>query len=126
MSCTAPEQGRVHHIGTFSKLEDQMCAFTTDFDRARAGYSPDRLDALVWALTDLLIQPMNGWGFYELQRQRAEEAIGRYKPLPEDPDHIPWAPGSVEYAQAMGEREERQRKAEEARIAQQQAEAAAA
>ena len=102
-----------------------MCAFTSDFDRARAGYSPDRLDALVWALTDLLIQPMNGWGWYELQRQRAEEAIGRNKPPPEDPDHIPWAPGSVEYAQAMGEREERQRKAEEARIAQQQAAAAA-
>src|SRR5678815_2968846 len=69
---------------------------------------------------------MNGWGWYELQRQRSEEAIGRNKPPPEDPDHIPWAPGSVEYAQAMGEREERQRKAEEARIAQQQAEAAAA
>jgi len=92
----------------------------------RCRHSPDRLDALVWALTDLLIQPMNGWGWYELQRQRAEEAIGRNKPPPEDPDHIPWAPGSVEYAQAMGEREERQRKAEEARIAQQQAEAAAA
>jgi predicted phage terminase large subunit-like protein len=120
------EQGRVHHIGTFSKLEDQMCAFTSDFDRARAGYSPDRLDALVWALTDLMIQPMQGWGWYELQRQRAEEAIGRNKPPPEDPDHIPWAPGSVEYEQAMREREERQRKAEEARIAQQQAEAAAA
>ena len=49
------EQGRVHHIGTFSKLEDQMCAFTSDFDRARAGYSPDRLDALVWGLTELLV-----------------------------------------------------------------------
>lgn len=120
------EQGRVHHIGTFSKLEDQMCAFTSDFDRARAGYSPDRLDALVWALTDLMIQPMQGWGWYELQRQRAEEATAGNKPPPEDPDHIPWAPGCVEYEQAMREREERQRKAEEARIAQQQAEAAAA
>ena len=47
------EQGRVHHIGTFPQLEDHMCGFTTDFDRARAGYSPDRLDALVWALTAL-------------------------------------------------------------------------
>ena len=45
------EQGRVHHIGTFPQLEDQMCTFTTDFDRARAGYSPDRLDALVWGVT---------------------------------------------------------------------------
>ena len=33
-----------------------MCAFTSDFDRAAAGYSPDRLDALVWALTDLMVQ----------------------------------------------------------------------
>jgi predicted phage terminase large subunit-like protein len=50
------EQGRVHHIGTFSQLEDQMCAFTSDFDRSRAGYSPDRLDALVWALTELVLE----------------------------------------------------------------------
>jgi hypothetical protein len=43
---------------TSAELEDQMCAFTTDFDRARAGYSPDRVDALVWALTELLVEPM--------------------------------------------------------------------
>lgn len=47
------EQGRVHHVGAFAALEDQMCAFTADFDRVAAGYSPDRLDALVWALTEL-------------------------------------------------------------------------
>jgi phage terminase large subunit-like protein len=50
------EKGRVHHVGAFAVLEDQMCAFTTDFDRDTAGYSPDRLDALVWALTELMIQ----------------------------------------------------------------------
>lgn len=49
------EQGRVHHVGTFANLEDQMCAFTPDFDRKTAGYSPDRMDALVWALTELMI-----------------------------------------------------------------------
>src|SRR5690242_20692289 len=54
------EQGKVHHIGTFPQLEDQMCAFTTDFDRARAGYSPDRLDALVWGLTELLVECRSG------------------------------------------------------------------
>lgn len=48
------EQNRVSHVGTFSTLEDQLCAFTSDFDRNRAGYSPDRLDALVWALTELM------------------------------------------------------------------------
>jgi phage terminase large subunit-like protein len=51
------EQGRVHHVGTFATLEDQMCSFTSDFDRARAGFSPDRLDALVWALTELVLAP---------------------------------------------------------------------
>lgn len=43
------EQRKVHHVGGFDVLEDQMCAFTSDFDR----YSPDRVDALVWALTEL-------------------------------------------------------------------------
>jgi phage terminase large subunit-like protein len=45
----------VHHVGSFAKLEDQLCSFTSDFDRARAGYSPDRLDALVWGLSELLV-----------------------------------------------------------------------
>lgn len=48
-------QSRVHHAGVFKLLEDQMTDFTQDFDRTRAGYSPDRLDALVWALTELMI-----------------------------------------------------------------------
>lgn len=47
------EQGRVHHVGSFPELEDQMCAFTIDFDRKSQGYSPDRVDALVWALAEL-------------------------------------------------------------------------
>ena len=51
------EQGRVKHRGAFPALEDQMCAFASDFDRGRAGYSPDRVDALVWALTELMIAP---------------------------------------------------------------------
>lgn len=45
------EQGRVHHVGAFPQLEDQMCSFTRDIDR-KAG-SPDRVDALVWALSEL-------------------------------------------------------------------------
>jgi phage terminase large subunit-like protein len=44
-------QGRVTHAAAFPDLEDQMCAFgAEDF-----GDSPDRLDALVWALTDLML-----------------------------------------------------------------------
>ena len=37
----------------FFQLVDQLCAFTIDFDRDKAGYSPDRVDALVWAMTEL-------------------------------------------------------------------------
>jgi predicted phage terminase large subunit-like protein len=53
------EQGKVHIVGSFRILEDQLCAFTSDFDRNRAGYSPDRVDALVWALSELMISPQN-------------------------------------------------------------------
>lgn len=47
------EQGKVFHAGQFDELEAQMCSFTSDFDRKAQGYSPDRVDALVWALTEL-------------------------------------------------------------------------
>lgn len=53
-------QARVHHAGVFKTLEDQMTDFTPDFDRTKAGYSPDRLDALVWALTELMLAPRAG------------------------------------------------------------------
>lgn len=53
------EQGRVTHLGVFDALEDEMCQMT------RGGYlgagSPDRLDALVWALTDLVIARAAEW-----------------------------------------------------------------
>ena len=42
-------------VGTFDKLEDQMCAFGAD--GLAKGRSPDRLDALVWALTELMLKP---------------------------------------------------------------------
>lgn len=100
------EQGRVHHIGTFPQLEDQMCGFTSDFDRARAGYSPDRVDALVWALTELLVEPMKNSAFYEVMRQRVEEMRQQARP---EPAQREYAPGSVEWQlqqqqQSEGER----------------------
>jgi phage terminase large subunit-like protein len=45
------EQGRVRHVGAFPALEDEMCDF--GLDGLSAGRSPDRLDALVWAITAL-------------------------------------------------------------------------
>ena len=44
------ERGRVHHVGSLPKLEDQMLKFT---NVGTAGNSPDRVDALVWAVTEL-------------------------------------------------------------------------
>jgi hypothetical protein len=70
------EQGKCHHLGVFAALEDQMCAFTPDIDRAAAG-SPDRVDALVWAISELMIMPMRSAGIYELYRQMAEEQTTR-------------------------------------------------
>ena len=49
------EQGRVRHVGAFAKLEDQMTSYTGDGRGLRGGKSPDRLDALVWALTELML-----------------------------------------------------------------------
>jgi len=47
------EQGKVRHLGTFRELEDQLCSFAAN------GYmgerSPDRADALIWALSDLML-----------------------------------------------------------------------
>ena len=47
------ERKLIHHVGEFPQLEDQMTAFTVDFDRKAQGYSPDRVDALVWCITEL-------------------------------------------------------------------------
>ena len=53
------EQGKVSHLGTFEALEDQMCRM------GRRGYqgkgSPDRLDALVWALHEAVLEPSQSW-----------------------------------------------------------------
>ncbi|WP_416356022.1 DNA-packaging protein [Aureimonas phyllosphaerae] len=45
------EQGRVRHAGSFAELEDELCDFGTD--GLSNGRSPDRLDAMVWAVTAL-------------------------------------------------------------------------
>lgn len=44
------EQGRIHHVGTFIDLEDQLCEWVP------GDKSPDRLDALVWLITELMLE----------------------------------------------------------------------
>lgn len=53
------EQGRVHHVGSFAALEDQMCSWVP------GDKSPDRMDALVWALTELMVkkQPREAFSY---------------------------------------------------------------
>jgi hypothetical protein len=63
------EQGKVHHVGRFAVLEDQLCAFTT------AGYrgegSPDHADALVFAISELMLKEIAP--IMEYYRQRAQQ-----------------------------------------------------
>lgn len=54
------EQGRIHHVGTFPILEDQMCDWSLG-----AAKSPDRMDALVWCIWELF-----GLGLKEQQQPR--------------------------------------------------------
>lgn len=49
------EQGRVKHVGHFPLLEDELCLLGVDI--GKKGKSPDRADALVWAVSNLLLQP---------------------------------------------------------------------
>jgi len=63
------EQGLVHHVGRFAVLEDQLCAFTT------AGYrgegSPDHADALVFAITELMLK--DNAAILEFYRRQAQD-----------------------------------------------------
>jgi len=54
------EQGRIHHVGTFPQLEDQMCDWMPG-----AAKSPDRMDGLVWCIWELF-----GLGLKDEQQQR--------------------------------------------------------
>ena len=48
------EQGRIHHVGAFPELEDELCDFGPG--GLSSGRSPDRLDALVWGLSHLMLE----------------------------------------------------------------------
>ena len=61
------EQSRVHLAGSFPELEDELCSYT-----AGSLGSPDRLDAMVWALTDLMLISSDGMGFFEYVRRQHE------------------------------------------------------
>jgi phage terminase large subunit-like protein len=65
------EQGRVHHVGRFPEMEEQMCCFVP----GQYEGSPDRMDALVWALWELFFQTH----FIEEQKEHPEIAYQRWR-----------------------------------------------
>ncbi len=63
------EQGRIHHVGEFAKLEDQQCEWDPMDKSAK---SPDRMDAMVWAITDLMLADQTT-GILDYYRNLAEQ-----------------------------------------------------
>jgi predicted phage terminase large subunit-like protein len=57
------EQGRLHLVGTYPELEDQLCNFTHE-----SKDSPDRLDAMVWGVTDLMATANSMLGLSQLAK----------------------------------------------------------
>jgi phage terminase large subunit-like protein len=64
------EQGRAHLVGGFDLLEDQLCTWS-----AGSPGSPDRLDAMVWALTELALAPCNT-GFLDWMKSEVDRMNG--------------------------------------------------
>ena len=93
-------------LARFQCLRIKCAAFTSDFDRGRAGYSPDHVDALVWALTELMVEPVAGWGLIEWTRLEAEKATAP-RANPNDPSTFTVtlkAPAELSYVHLMSGR----------------------
>ena len=63
------EQNKAHLVGSFPDLEDQLCNWEPNTSRR----SPDRLDAMVWCLTELMVDKKAGWGDYYPATDTEEE-----------------------------------------------------
>lgn len=62
------ERGKIHHVGMHAKLEDELCTYTPHDPK-----SPGRMDALVWAMTDLLLgEPTASFGDTEWKPPRRQ------------------------------------------------------
>jgi phage terminase large subunit-like protein len=68
------EQKKIHHVGFFPELEDQLCEYTPE---GNMGYSPDRMDALVWGFTELMIGSIRHEGLMDYYRQEHQAAVER-------------------------------------------------
>ena len=66
------EQKRVHHAGSFPVLEDQMSQFVRDWDTKAMGFSPDRVDALVWGISEMMVDLGDGTAIIDYYRRQTE------------------------------------------------------
>lgn len=78
------EQGKIYHVGFFAELEDQMCEYTPDsvnkssVDGVKAKQpSPDRMDAMVWGFTALMVGGIQNEGLMDYYRQEAQDVVDR-------------------------------------------------
>jgi hypothetical protein len=76
------EQGRLHHVGRFPVLEDQLCAFTTLGYRGEG--SPDHADALVFAISELMLKETAP--ILEYYRQLVQKREQGHEPDRRQPD----------------------------------------
>ena len=66
------EKGKIHHVGTFEHLEDEMCLWIP------GDPSPNRMDAMVWAFTELLISETTAMvDYYKEKRDQAKKERGK-------------------------------------------------
>jgi phage terminase large subunit-like protein len=80
------EQHRVHHVGALPRLEDQMTTWTP-----ASGTSPDRMDALVWAVTELT-DGFSAQAWIDYARRKAEATQQADEPEPAPPPAADPAP----------------------------------
>lgn len=77
------EQNRVHHVGFWPKLEDEMAQYDPALGKDQP--SPNRMDALVWAITDLADTKDGIFGYYQDRKKDAPKAKKESNvPLPKD------------------------------------------
>jgi len=79
-------QGRVHHVGALPELEDELCDFGPG--GLTSGRSPDRMDALVWALTELMLRE---------RREPRVRVLRKRTPQPKGGVHAHLQPGRRGY-----------------------------
>jgi predicted phage terminase large subunit-like protein len=90
------EQKRAHLVGSFPELEDELCTFT-----AGSSASPNRLDAMTWAVTELCLSSNSADVWIEHYRQMAQRAQIALPP-PERHELLPWRGGPKPQPAATG------------------------